>query len=266
MKQAIRIVESYPGIRVPLQLLASRPAVRADGIATIAHELRNSLCVMRNAARLLDRESAADSLDRARILIERHVAQMCRHVDDLMALASNPTGKSDNLQRSHLDLRTIVEYAIAAISPNLEQRGHRLVAELPAEAIWVNADAARLEQVFSNVLTNAAKYTPDGGRIVITLERETDHARIRIRDSGIGIDPAMLPRVFDLYAQADKSATRAEGGRGIGLALVRELIEKHGGTVQAASAGLGFGSAFTITVPVLWATAPAAMFAGAPTN
>jgi signal transduction histidine kinase len=140
----------------------------------------------------------------------------------------------------------------------MQQRGHRLVVELPVEPLWMHADAARLEQVFSNILINAAKYTPDGGKIVLTLERETTHAHIRIRDSGIGIDGAMLPRVFDMYSQAQADATCSEGGRGIGLALVRELIEKHGGTVEVSSDGLGHGSEFTVQVPVLWATLRAA--------
>jgi two-component system CheB/CheR fusion protein len=119
--------------------------------------------------------------------------------------------------------------------------------------IWIGADITRLEQVFSNLLNNAAKYTPDGGEIVVTMERAGTFASIRIRDSGIGIEPAVLLRVFDMFAQADAAAGCSEGGSGIGLAVVRDLVEMHGGTVRAASAGLGSGSEFTVLLPVMWA-------------
>lgn len=247
-----------PAIRVPLRLAASRPDTRADQIAGISHELRNSLCVIRNAARLLRLPASTDRIEDSRILIERHVDQMARHVDDLLGVSSVPNGKQAALHRSHLDLRTIVRHSVSAIAPDMERRGHELVVELPVDAIWVHADAGRLEQVFSNLLINAAKYTPNGGKIVLTLEREQAHARIRIRDTGIGIDAAMLLRVFDMYAQANADAPGSAGGSGIGLALVRELVEKHGGTVQADSKGLGYGSEFTVVLPVLWDNAPTA--------
>jgi two-component system CheB/CheR fusion protein len=248
-----------PAIRVPLRLAASHLDTRADQIAGISHELRNSLFVIRNAARLLRLPASTDRIDDSRKLIERHADQMARHIGDLLDVSSVPTGKQAALHRSHLDLRTIVGHSVSAIAPDMRRRGHELVVELPADAIWVHADAGRLEQVFSNLLINAAKYTPNGGKIVLTLEREGTHARIRISDSGIGIDAAMLLRVFDMYTQANADSPCSEGGRGIGLALVRELVEKHGGTVQAASNGLGCGSEFTVVLPVLWDYAPTAM-------
>jgi len=247
-----------PAICVPLRLAASRPDSSVDEIAAIVHELRNSLSVVRNAARLLRLPASMNRIEKSRELIERHADQMARHIDDLLGVSSVPTGKPAVLHRSHLDLRTIVGHSVSAIAADMDRRCHELVAELPADAIWVHADAGRLEQVFSNLLINAAKYTPNGGRIVLTLERDNTHARIRIRDSGIGIDAAMLPRVFDRYAQADADAACSEGGSGIGLALVRDLVEKHGGTVQASSNGLGLGSEFTVVLPVLWASVPAA--------
>jgi signal transduction histidine kinase len=226
---------------------------RADEIAMISHELRNSLSVVRNAARLLRLPIGASGIESARVLIERHVAQMTQHVNELMSVTQYDVRKKKVLHRLHVDLRTIVEFAVNAIAPDLARRGHRLAVHLPTEPLWIEADATRLEQVFSNLLINAAKYTPDGGEIVVTMDRADAFASIRVRDSGIGIEPAVLLRVFDMFAQADAAAPCAEGGSGIGLAVVRDLVEMHGGTVRASSAGLGFGSEFTVLLPTLWA-------------
>jgi len=236
-----------PEIVVPVHL----PDARADEIAVISHELRNSLAVVRNAARLLRHPVGASGVEGARILIDRHVAQMTRHIEDLLD-ASHPDVHRRALRRTHVDLRTIVEFAVAAIAPDLSRRGHHLVVQVPAEPIWVEVDATRLEQVFSNLLINAAKYTPDGGEIMLTMEKAQNRVSICIRDSGIGIEPAVLLRVFDMFAQADAAAPCAEGGSGIGLAVVRDVVEMHGGSVRAASAGLGQGSEFTVLLPALW--------------
>ena len=240
---------SLASIVLPLRIADSR----ADEIAAISHELRNSLGVVRNAARLLRFPVGEDGIDGARVLIERHVGQMTRHIEEL--LDASHAGHKKALQLTHADLRTVIEFAVNAITPEMARHGHRLVVSLPADAIWVHADVTRLEQVFSNLLLNAAKYTPNGGDIALTMERVGGHACIRFCDSGIGISPAMLTRVFQLFAQADPLDERAEGGRGIGLAVVRDLVEAHGGSVQATSAGLGLGSQFTVLLPALWAEA-----------
>jgi two-component system CheB/CheR fusion protein len=234
---------------IVLPLLVSH--THADEIATIAHELRNSLSVVRNAAGLLRMPAGANGVEGARILIERHVGQMTRHIEDLLD-ASNQDVRKRVLRRTHIDLRTIVEFAVSAIAPDLARRGHRLVLSLPADPLWVEADASRMEQVFSNLLINAAKYTPDGGEIMLTMESLDKRASFVIRDSGIGIEPAVLLRVFDMFAQADTTTLCAEGGSGIGLAVVRDVVEMHGGTVRAASAGLGLGSEFTVLLPSVW--------------
>jgi signal transduction histidine kinase len=225
---------------------------RADGIAMISHELRNSLGVVRNAARLLRAPVGADDIERARVLIERHVGQMSRHIGDLLDPAALLL-RREALRLSYVDLRTVVGNSIEAIAPDCARRGHRLVTNLPVDALWVHADAARLEQVFSNLLINAAKYTPDGGEITLTLDRRGGDASVRIHDSGIGIDPAQLTRIFGMFVQVDSTANLAEGGRGIGLAVVRELVEMHGGTVSATSAGFNTGSEFAVLLPALWA-------------
>jgi signal transduction histidine kinase len=246
------LVNGHHAVRAPAIVLPLHvPDSRADEIATISHELRNSLSVVRNAARLLRMPAGAKGVEGARILIERHVAQMTRHIEDLLDSSHRDVHKKV-LRRTHIDLRIIVEFAVTAIAPDLAKRGHRLVVSLPAEPLWVEADAARMEQVFSNLLINAAKYTPDGGDIVLTMEGLDKRASIVIRDSGIGIEPAVLLRVFDMFAQADAAADCAEGGSGIGLAVVRDLVEMHGGTVRAASAGLGLGSEFTVLLPSVW--------------
>jgi signal transduction histidine kinase len=244
------LVNSRIPLRLPeSDLPSSPPDARADEIAVISHELRNSLAVVRNAARLLKHPTGVEG---ARILIERHVGQMSRHIDDLLD-ASHRDVREKVLRQSHVDLRTIVEFAVSSIAPDLVRRGHRLAVHLPVEPLWAEVDALRLEQVFSNLLINAAKYTPDGGEITLTMERLDTRVSICVRDSGIGIEPAVLLHVFELFAQADATAPCAEGGSGIGLAVVRDLVEMHGGTVRAASAGLGRGSEFTVLLPALWA-------------
>jgi len=223
---------------------------RGREIAIISHELRNSLAVVRNAAGLLRRQVDADYVERARVLIDRHVSQMNRHIEDLLDAA--PDGRQKvALRLSHVDLRTILEDAVDAIAPDCAQRGHHLVVNLPAEALWVHADGARLEQVFSNLLINAAKCTPNGGEITVTLELLGKHAGVRIRDSGIGIPAGQLTRIFEMFVQVDATARHNEGGRGIGLTVVRDLVEMHGGTVEAMSAGLNLGSEFTVLLPAL---------------
>jgi signal transduction histidine kinase len=255
MNHNVALTPPANGLRVPRTLgivvPSGLPDARSDQIAVISHELRNSLAVVRNAARLLRSPAEAGSIDRARVLIERHVAQMSRHIEDLVDSAS-PESRKRELQMTHVDLQTIVQFAVNDIAPDLLRRGHRLITRMPAEAIWVHADVARLEQVFSNLLINAAKYTPDGGTILLALERTGAFASLRISDSGIGIASEVLLHVFDLFVQADGTAACSEGGSGIGLAVVRELVELHGGSVKATSAGLGQGSQFTVLLPAPW--------------
>jgi signal transduction histidine kinase len=249
----MELIQSEPrrtGVRVQPRLVNAQPDPRGDEIASIAHELRNSLAVVRNAVRLLRAPASTIHVENARVLIERHVAQMIQHVEDMLQTAAHDPGTKRALHRSHVDLRAVVQHSINAIAPNIEQRGHRLAIDLSDDAIWVHVDAARLEQVFSNLLLNAAKYTPDGGDITVCLKREGTQATLSVRDSGIGMEPAVLARVFELYSQADSLAPHSDGGSGIGLSVVLDLVEKHGGTVHAASAGLGFGSEFIVSIPV----------------
>jgi signal transduction histidine kinase len=233
----------------PLATNAERQA-RADDIAVICHELRNSLAIVRGAARLLRTPGAATSTSTTGLLIERHVGQMGRHIEDLLQLPRR-NGHDHGLKRSCIDLCVLARFSLDGIRPEILRRRHRLVTEIPAQPVWALVDGARIEQAFANLLNNAVKSTPDGGDIFFTLELEGDEVHVRVRDSGVGIEPAMLPRVFDMFVQARSAHRGTSQDRGIGLAVVRNMIEQHGGTVTAASDGIGRGSEFTILLLAL---------------
>ena len=246
---------AYRFVRPPLlplaEQLASSYRTRDDRLAVIAHELRNSLSVVRNAAHLFGtQQSVSGVLESARLLIERQVGQMNRFIEDLLD-GSRVTGP-ESLQRQRIDLRVLVTQVIEGIEFDFGRRGHRLTVHLPHYPVWLDADPGRLEQVFSNLLMNAAKYSADRGDIALAVGRRFDYASVRISDTGIGISAELLPCVFGLFVQADPSAPHSEAGHGIGLALARSLVEMHGGVVTAASEGLGRGSEFTVLLPALW--------------
>jgi len=226
---------------------------RDEEIAVISHELRNSLQVIRGATRALalSAESSYGGnavVETAQTLIDRHVKLMSRHIEDLV---EPQQAGEQSLHPLRIDVRVVMRHAVDSISLDLARRRHHITVALPGQPVWAYADGDRLGQIFSNVLINAAKFTPDGGDIAVVMERVNDAAHVRIRDSGIGIEPAMLSHVFDLFVQGAPLRRTADDGRGIGLAVARNLIELHGGTVTAESEGLGRGSEFTITLPVL---------------
>jgi CheY-like chemotaxis protein len=177
------------------------------------------------------------------------VRVMARLVDDLLDVSRITSGKL-RLSKEQTELRVVVNHAGEAVRPFMEARKHEFSVSLPVFPLWVYVDAGRLEQVVVNLLNNAAKYTDTGGLIRLSVTQEGQEAVIRVRDSGVGIAPEMLPRVFDLFTQVDDSLGRSYGGLGVGLALARNLVEMHEGRLQAASAGLGQGSEFTIKLPM----------------
>jgi signal transduction histidine kinase len=218
-------------------------------MTVFSHELRNSLGAIRSAADILRMDTSADpTAVKARMLIERQVGQMTRLVEDLLDAARVRSGQL-RLQCERIDLRDLAAHAAQTVEFAMQQRHHRITTSFPDAPVWLEADPARLEQVFVNLLLNAAKYTDAGGNVDVFVEREEVEAIVRIRDSGIGIAPDVLPHVFDLFVQADPSSRRADAGLGIGLALVRSLVERHGGRVTAVSAGPGHGSEFTVRLP-----------------
>ena len=219
-------------------------------MTVFSHELRNSLDAIRSAARILRMDTSADpSAVKARVLIERQVGQMTHLVEDLLDVSRVRSGQL-RLKCERVDLRVLAAHAAQTVEFTMQQHHHRMTTSFPVEPVWLWADPTRLEQVFVNLLLNAAKYTDEGGNIGLFVEREEVEAIVRICDSGIGIDPDVLPHVFDLFVQADPSSHRADAGLGIGLALVRSLVEHHGGHVSVESAGPGHGSEFTVRLPL----------------
>ncbi len=231
---------------------AADEAQRKDEfLAMLGHELRNPLAAIANAAQILEMPEAAEDHPWAREMLRRQVGQLIRLVDDLLDVSRIGRGKI-RLDRSRLDLGEVVRAAVDAARPAIETRRHDLCLMIPTDPIEVDADPARLEQVIVNLLNNAAKYTEPGGRIKVEVEAclEANEAMVRVSDSGIGIAPEMLPRVFDLFAQSERAIDRAQGGLGIGLSMVQRLVEMHGGRVEARSDGQERGSTFTVRLPM----------------
>ena len=219
-------------------------------LATLAHELRNPLAPIRNSVQLLRRVGpASPHAGKAVDILDRQVGHMVRLVDDLLDVARIGQGKVD-LQVATVSLQSAVDAALETSRPLVEAAGHALRVDLPAQPLLVKGDPVRLAQVFANLLNNAAKYTPRGGRIAVTAERAGDRALLRVADTGNGIPAHMLATVFDLFVQVRDHADQAQGGLGIGLSLVRRLVEMHGGTVEVHSAGPGAGSTFTVSLPL----------------
>jgi two-component system, sensor histidine kinase len=226
-------------------------------LATLAHELRNPLAPIRNAVYILQTaKDDAQATAAARAIVERQLNQMVRLVDDLIDVSRITTGKLA-LRRERVDARTVAASALEAIEPLVKQRGHRLEVKLPPGSVYVNADPTRLAQVFLNLLNNAVKFTDPGGHIVFELAVAGAELVARVRDNGIGIAPAMLEPIFDMFAQADRSLERSAMGLGVGLSLTRRLVELHGGSVSARSEGLGSGAEFTVRIPIVSVAPPA---------
>jgi PAS domain S-box-containing protein len=225
-------------------------------LATVAHELRSPLAPIRNALQVMRLAGGDDkAAEGSRAVIERQVEQMVRLVDDLLDLSRISGGKM-NLRRKRIELAGVISAALEASRPLIESYGHALTVALPPQPIHLDADPTRLAQVFLNLLNNSAKYTPHGGHIWLTVEQRNGEAVVRVRDTGVGIAADMLPRIFELFTQVEGSLERSAGGLGIGLALVRRLVEMHGGTVEARSEGLGHGSEFLVRLPLIGQPTP----------
>lgn len=222
-------------------------------LATLAHELRNPLAPIRNGLQVIRMAGASGTIEQARAMMERQLGQMVRLVDDLLDVSRVTTGKL-TLSTARLELRAVIDAALETTRPVVEQAGHELVVTVPDEPIVVDGDLTRLAQVVSNLLTNSAKYTHRGGHVRLLVGRENGTAVVAVRDDGVGIPPAMLDRVFEMFVQVDRTLEKTTGGLGIGLSLVKGLVEMHGGTIAARSEGEGKGSEFVVRLPVASAT------------
>ena len=219
-------------------------------LATLAHELRNPLAPILNAMRIIGLRSGGDpAQERVRAMVEQQVRHMDRLIDDLLDMSRISRG-TIQLRRVPTELGAAVGRAVESIRHQVEARDQHLEVDLPPGPVFLDADPTRLDQILSNLLTNAAKYTDPNGQIRLAASVEGDHVEVRVVDSGVGIAPDFLPRIFELFAQADRSLDRSQGGLGIGLTLVRDLLERHGGSISVRSEGLGLGSEFVVRLPL----------------
>lgn len=218
-------------------------------LATLAHELRNPLAPISNSLHILRlSEELSPSAERIREIMERQVSHMVRLVDDLLEVSRITRGKIE-LRKEPVEIATVIRSAVEASRPLIDEAGHQLALTLPCEPVTVEVDPLRLAQVITNLLNNAAKYMDRGGQIWLSAHRREQELIVSVRDAGVGIAAEMLPRIFDMFAQSDRTLQRAKGGLGIGLTLARQLIQMHGGRIEARSEGLGTGSEFLVRLP-----------------
>ena len=223
---------------------------RNEFLAMLSHELRNPLAPIKNALSVMRLSGVSEpSLDWARTVVERQVSHLTRLVDDLLDVSRIAVGKI-TLQRKPLETSQVVTSAVEASRPLIDSRAHKLTVVMPPEPLLIEGDLTRLSQTLTNLLNNAAKYTPPGGEIRLTVEKDGGMVAIRVRDTGVGIPADLLPKVFELFTQGERSLDRAEGGLGIGLTLAQRLVKLHGGSIEARSEGPGQGSEFVVCLPL----------------
>lgn len=244
-------VEDVSALRERADELAEAHRHKDEFLATLAHELRNPLAPIRNAVQYLGMEGLKGSdVKTARDVIARQVTVMVRLIDDLLDVSRLSRNKLD-IRKQRIELARVVDSAVESSRPLIQQCGHELTVSLPPQPLHLDADPVRLAQVFMNLLNNAAKYTRRGGHIWLTAEQEGSDALISVRDNGIGIPGDMLARIFDMFTQVDRSLERSQGGLGIGLTLVRRLLDLHDGSIEAHSKGPDAGSEFVVRLPLI---------------
>jgi two-component system, chemotaxis family, CheB/CheR fusion protein len=247
---ASKIARNIAGQKKMEEALREADRRKDEFLAMLSHELRNPLATIRNSVQLLRMDPGHAMQRKVLAPLERQVSTLTRLVDDLMDVSRVTMGRVE-LQRSDVGINRILRDAAESVRRDMRDRGHSFRISIPATELVVHADAVRLEQVVVNLLTNAAKYTPDGGMIELAAGREDEEAVLRVRDTGIGIQPEQLDQVFALFSQGATTLDRSKGGLGIGLALVKHLVEMHGGSVQAKSGGPGMGSEFIVRLPAV---------------
>jgi signal transduction histidine kinase len=235
--------------RAQARQLEEQDRRKDEFLATLAHELRNPLAPIRTGLHFLRMGGSGEQAARTHEMMERQLRHLVRMVDDLLDISRVTLGKVE-LKRERVDFRAVLGSALETTRPLIETANHELAVRLPADPLPLDADPTRIAQIFANLLNNAAKYTPAGGRIQLVAEVERSVLIVRVSDTGIGIPAEMLARVFDMFTQVNQSIDRSKGGLGIGLTLVRRLLELHGGSVDAESAGVGRGSTFVVRLPL----------------
>lgn len=240
-----------------LRKLADADRRKDEFLAMLGHELRNPLAAIHNALHVLQHSKVEDVLERQPPIIERQSRHLARLVDDLLDVSRVTMGKI-NLEQGWVDLNDVAVRCIQALTPLAQEQRHELTVTTPPGVLIVEGDQVRLEQILSNLVNNAIKYTPPGGTIRVVVERDQETGVVRVLDTGIGISPDMLPKIFDLFTQADQALDRSQGGLGLGLSLVKSLVERHNGTIEAHSPGIGRGSEFIVRLPLAAAHASVA--------
>jgi PAS domain S-box-containing protein len=245
--------------RRKVEALEAADRQKNEFLAMLAHELRNPLAPISNGLQILKLQNVdAGTVQKTTEMMERQIVHLIRLVDDLLDVSRVITGKL-SFKKEAVDIAAVVHLAVEECQSAIDARGHELMLSLPARPTIVDADVHRLSQVIVNLLENAAKYTDKPSRIWLSVERKGDEAVIQVKDVGIGISPDLLPNVFNLFVQGDNSLARPRGGLGIGLNVVKRIVELHGGRVEVSSAGLGKGSQFTVALPISKATVPVAL-------
>ena len=238
-------------LRARAEALLENDRQRNEFLAMLAHELRNPLSPIVNSLTLLGLEkTSSPMIEQARTIMERQTKHLVRLLDDLLDVARITRGRIE-LRKERVELNELIDRAVEAVGPLVTARRHDFSWTAPRGTIWLDVDPARIQQVLVNLLTNACKYTPAQGEIRLIAHQEGEEVAISVKDNGVGIAPEVLPKVFDLFAQAERSLARSEGGLGIGLTMVMKLVEMHGGSAAARSGGVGKGSEFIIRLPVM---------------
>lgn len=255
-RQRQQIAAQRDELKAQADALKEADRRKDEFLATLAHELRNPLAPLRHGLDILRRSPDAANVGEIKETMDRQLVHLVRLIDDLLDIARVSQGKIE-LRREQLQIADVIRAAEEASRPIAEAAGHKLAVEVPSTPVWLDGDLTRLAQIVANLLNNAAKYTPEGGKIRLTVTPVDREVVIAVSDNGIGISPEMQSKVFELFAQIDDHRLeRARGGLGIGLALVRQLVELHGGSVNASSPGLGQGSVFSVRLPTVDAPQP----------
>ncbi len=248
-RQRQQLARQHEELKVYAGALEQADRRKNEFLAVLAHELRNPLTPIRYGLQMIRMEPELPVPPDIPAMMDRQLGHLVRLIDDLLDVSRISQGKIE-LRRQPITLQTVLQAAIESSRPTIDAGQHALTVEMPEEPLWVHADLTRLAQVVSNLLNNAAKYTPERGKIEVTVRAEKDEVVISIADTGLGIDADMLPKLFDLFTQVESGNTRSRGGLGIGLALARQLVELHEGRLEAQSPGRGLGSTFTARLPL----------------